>query len=77
LTPEERAIKNQKIKLMREVVASLKPRYQRIIELRFFEDFSYEEISEEMDIPLGTVKVQLFRAKELLFQILKDRKERI
>ena len=62
---------------MREVVSTLKPRYKRIIELRFFEEFSYEEISQEMDIPLGTVKAQLFRAKELLFEILKDRKERI
>ncbi len=77
LTPEERTIKNQKIKLMREVVESLKPRYKRIIELRYFEEFSYDEISKEMDIPLGTVKAQLFRAKELLFEILKDRKERI
>jgi RNA polymerase sigma-70 factor (ECF subfamily) len=77
LTPEERTIKNEKIKVMREVVSTLKPRYKRIIELRFFEEFSYEEISQEMDIPLGTVKAQLFRAKELLFEILKDRKERI
>ncbi len=77
LTPEEKAIKDQKIKLMREVVATLKPRYRMIIELRFFKEFSYEEISKEMDIPLGTVKAQLFRAKELLFEILKDRREKI
>lgn len=77
LTPEERAIKDQKIKLMHEVVASLKPRYRKIIELRFFKEYSYDEIADEMEIPLGTVKAQLYRAKELLFEVLKDRKERI
>lgn len=77
LTPEEKAIKNQKIKVMHEVVSALKPRYRRIIELRYFEEFSYDEIASEMDIPPGTVKAQLYRAKELLFEVLKDRKEKI
>lgn len=77
LTPEEEAIQNQKVKLMHEVVASLKPRYRKIIELRYFEEYAYDEIAEEMKIPLGTVKAQLYRAKELLFEILKNRKERI
>ena len=77
LTPEEEAIKTQKIKVMHEVVSGLKPRYRKIIELRYFKELSYDEISQEMDIPLGTVKAQLYRAKELLFEVLKDRKEKI
>lgn len=77
LTPEEETIKIQKIKVMHEVVAGLKPRYRKIIELRYFKELSYDEISQEMDIPLGTVKAQLYRAKELLFEVLKDRKEKI
>ncbi|MFN3556815.1 MAG: RNA polymerase sigma factor [Bacteroidales bacterium] len=72
LDPEENLIKSQKIALMRKVVEKLKPRYRKLIELRYFEEYSYEEICEELDLPLGTVKAQLFRAREFLFNILKD-----
>jgi RNA polymerase sigma factor (sigma-70 family) len=72
LNPEEKVIKKQKIKLMREVVEKLKPRYKELIELRYFSEYSYEEISEKLDIPLGTVKAQLFRAREFLYNIMKD-----
>ena len=41
-----------------------------MIELRYFDEFSYEEIADELAIPLGTVKAQLFRARELLLNIL-------
>lgn len=77
LTPEEKAIKDQKIKVMHQVVEQLKPRYRSLIELRFFKEYSYQEIAEELNLPLGTVKAQLFRAKELLFEILKDSKDKI
>ncbi len=75
--PEEHLIRNQKIKLMREVVEKLKPRYRQLVELRYFRELSYEEISEELDLPLGTVKAQLFRAREFLYNILKNAQERI
>lgn len=77
LTPEEKTIKDQKIELMHQVVDHLKPRYRNLIELRFFKEYSYQEISDEVGIPLGTVKAQLFRAKELLYEILKDKREKI
>lgn len=70
--PEANLINNQKIKLLREVVNKLKPRYRTLVELRYFKEYSYEEISEELDLPIGTVKAQLFRARELLFNILKS-----
>lgn len=70
--PEETLIKEQKVILMRTVVRKLKPRYRTLIELRYFKEFSYEEISEELGLPLGTVKAQLFRARELLFNTLKN-----
>ena len=73
--PEEQFIKDQKVDLMRELVHRLKPHYQRLIELRYFKEFSYAEIVQEIDLPLGTIKAQIFRARELLFQMLKDRKE--
>ncbi len=69
--PEEYMINEQKIILLRDVVSKLKPRYRTLVELRYFKEYSYEEISEELDVPLGTVKAQLFRARELLFNILK------
>ncbi|HHL58109.1 MAG: RNA polymerase subunit sigma-24 [Bacteroidetes bacterium] len=75
--PEESFIKDQKIDLMRDVVQRLKPHYRRLIELRYFKEYSYEEIVEELDLPLGTVKAQLFRAREFLFNILKNSKEKI
>ncbi len=70
--PEENLIREQKAILMRTVVKKLKPRYRTLIELRYFKEYSYEEISEELDLPLGTVKAQLFRARELLYNTLKN-----
>jgi len=71
--PEEDMIKNQRVDLMRDVVDKLKPRYRNLIKLRYFKEYSYEEIAQELDLPLGTVKAQLFRARELLYNILKNR----
>lgn len=70
LDPESSMINQQKIKHMRNVVSRLKPRYRNLVELRYFKEYSYEEIAEELDIPIGTVKAQLFRARELLLNIL-------
>lgn len=75
--PEEALIKDQKKLLMRELVDQLKPRYRNLVELRYFKEFSYEEISDELGIPLGTVKAQLFRARELLYGILKKKQGHI
>ncbi|MDR1273244.1 MAG: sigma-70 family RNA polymerase sigma factor [Odoribacteraceae bacterium] len=70
LTPEEEAIRKQRADFMREKVKLLNGRYRKLIELRYFEELSYEEIAQELQIPLGTVKAQLFRARELLLNIL-------
>ena len=72
MDPEETMINEQKIKLMRSIVDKLKPRYRKLIELRYFKELSYEEIAEELELPIGTVKAQLFRARELLYNILKS-----
>ncbi len=77
LNPEETFIREQKIKLMHEVVKKLKPRYRTLVELRYFKEFSYEEIADQLDVPLGTVKAQLFRAREFLFNILKNQEGNI
>lgn len=75
--PEESIIHEQRVQMLRDVVKQLKPRYRRLVELRYFEEKSYEEIAEELHLPLGTVKVQLFRARDLLQNILRSRKESI
>ncbi|GAB4453717.1 MAG: RNA polymerase sigma factor SigW [Bacteroidales bacterium] len=77
LDPEEELIREQKFILMRDVVEKLKPRYRMLIELRYFKEYSYEEISAELEIPIGTVKAQLFRARELLYLIIKKSKDKI
>jgi len=71
LNPEEKAIKKQKIKLMQSVVEKLPPRYRTLVEQRYFHEKSYEEIALELDLPIGTVKAQLFRARELLYTTLR------
>jgi len=77
LDPEEKIIKKQKIKMMRDVVERLKPHYRTLIELRYFKEYSYEEIANELNLPLGTVKAKLFRAREFLYNIIKNDKEKI
>ena len=72
LNPEEKLIRLQKAILLRRVVRKLKPRYQILVELRYFREFSYEEIAKELDLPLGTVKAQLFRAREMLFKMIES-----
>lgn len=67
--PEEALINNQKIAVLRKIVNQLKPRYKNLIELRYYKEYSYEEIASELKLPVGTVKAQLYRAKSLLYNI--------
>lgn len=73
--PEEKFIKDQRITLIHQITDKLSPKYRQLIQLRYFEEYSYAEISEEMNLPIGTVKAQLFRAKQLLQNILADKKD--
>lgn len=77
MTPEEITVNEQKIQLIRKYVKKLKPRYQILVEMRYFKEMSYEEISIELNLPLGTVKAQLFRAREFLYNIMKHSFETI
>jgi RNA polymerase sigma-70 factor (ECF subfamily) len=67
--PEEILINNQKIAVLRSIVNQLKPRYRNLIELRYYKEYSYEEIAAKLNLPVGTIKAQLFRAKSLLYNI--------
>ena len=77
MTPEQLAMNDQKIQLMRQYVKKLKPRYEILVEMRYFKEMSYDEISDELNLPLGTVKAQLFRAREFLYNIMKHSVETI
>ena len=77
MTPEQKTMRDQKIQLMRFFVKKLKPRYETLVEMRYFKEMSYEEISLELGLPLGTVKAQLFRAREFLYNIMKHSFETI
>ncbi|MDA7579837.1 MAG: sigma-70 family RNA polymerase sigma factor [Crocinitomicaceae bacterium] len=75
--PEESLEHKQKVQHMRDVVSKLKPRYRILVEKRYFEELSYEEISEELNLPLGTVKAQLFRARDFLSNMMEKTKDSI
>jgi RNA polymerase sigma-70 factor (ECF subfamily) len=77
LNPEERFVRKQKIRIMREIVDLLKPRYRELVVLRYFREFSYDEIAAETELPLGTVKAQLFRAREQLYKLMQNKKGKI
>jgi RNA polymerase sigma factor (sigma-70 family) len=77
LNPQEEAIKAEKIDIIQAIVTKLPPKYQILVKLRYFQELSYEEIAVEIDAPLGTVKAQLHRARELLFDLVKNRKDAI
>ena len=66
ISPEEMVINSQKLEHILESMKSLKYEYKKILQLRFFEDLSYKEISEKLNQPLNTVKVKILRAKNLL-----------
>ena len=75
--PEENIIKKQKIKLLRDVVEKMKPKFKTLVEMRYFEELSYEEISVRTGLPVGTVKAQLFRAREFLYNVLKNSEDKM
>jgi RNA polymerase sigma factor (sigma-70 family) len=77
LNPEETIMQGQRVTHMRLLVSKLKPKYRELVEKRYFEEMSYEEIAEEMNLPLGTVKAQLFRARDFLASMMEKTKDSI
>lgn len=70
LNPEETSIKKQQTEELKLLIENLPIRYRNLITLRYFDELSYEEIAQQLDLPLGTVKAQLFRARYLLGNII-------
>jgi RNA polymerase sigma-70 factor (ECF subfamily) len=77
LDPQEETIRMQKEELMQVFVGMLPAKYQKLVRLRYFNELSYEEIAAELEAPLGTVKAQLHRARELMYDMVKNKKDHI
>jgi RNA polymerase sigma-70 factor, ECF subfamily len=67
---EDEIIHEQNLSRLLQYIKSLKPAYQEVIQLRYFQEMSYQEIAEKINEPLNNVKIKLLRAKKLLTEII-------
>jgi RNA polymerase sigma-70 factor (ECF subfamily) len=67
-------IRKQRKKMIESAISNLPEKYRDVIKMRHMEEMSYQEISDELDLPLGTVKAHIFRAREMLYKTLKDKR---
>jgi RNA polymerase sigma-70 factor (ECF subfamily) len=70
---EDKLITEQNLSRLLSYIKELKPHYQEVIQLRYFQELSYQEIAEQLNEPLSNVKVKLLRAKKLLAEIIQQR----
>lgn len=70
-TPEDKIIREQNLAKLLTDIKKLKPKYQEVIQLRYFQELSYKEISFQIKEPMNNVKIKLLRAKKLLAEIIK------
>jgi len=75
--PDRHVMADQRRELIQEAIDALPPKYHRVIVLRHQEELSYDEIATELDLPLGTVKAHIFRARALLYRHLREKREHI
>ena len=73
LNPEEMMIRSQRDTELRQLVEQLNEPYREVIQLRYYEELSYEEIAQRLGVPMGTVKVRLSRAKDRLADLYKQK----
>jgi RNA polymerase sigma-70 factor (ECF subfamily) len=71
---DRKIIRSERQKLVRDAIENLPEKYRDVIKLRHMQEMTYQEIVEVLDRPLGTVKAHLFRAREMLYKALKDRR---
>jgi RNA polymerase sigma-70 factor (ECF subfamily) len=69
-------IRKQRQDIVQSAIEDLPSKYRKVIEMRHMEEKSYQEIADVLDLPLGTVKAHIFRARELLYKALKDKREK-
>ena len=75
-TPEESVINLQQRTQIEYYLDRLSPRYRQLIEMRFFDEYSYEEIAAKLSLPLGTVKTQIHRAREQMCRLIAEGENR-
>ncbi len=75
--PQDQFIRSQRIDMVRIFVDKLPAKYRKLVQLRYFDELSYEEIAQELQKPLGTVKAQLHRSRELLYEIASGKEKHI
>ncbi len=73
--PDKHIVDDQRKQLLRDAIDALPPKYHRVIVMRHQQEKSYEEIARELDLPLGTVKAHIFRARALLYKHLRDKRD--
>ncbi len=71
---DKAVMKRQRKNILQVAINNLPEKYRAVIEMRHIEEKSYQEIAELLDLPLGTVKAHIFRARELLYKYLKDQR---
>lgn len=71
---EDALITEQNLSRLLQFIKELKPHYQEVIQLRYFQEMSYQEIAEQLNEPLSNVKIKLLRAKKLLAEIIESKK---
>ena len=71
---EDELITEQNLSRLLQFIKELKPHYQEVIQLRYFQEMSYQEIAEQLNEPLSNVKIKLLRAKKLLAEIIESTK---
>lgn len=69
-------IRKERKTIIHNAINNLPKKYRRVIEMRHLQELSYQEIAEQLDLPLGTVKAHIFRAREMLYKELKDKREK-
>ena len=69
-TPEEYIINAQQRAQIERYIAMLPEDYRRLFELRFIDEYSYEEIAEKLDMKLGTVKTRIFRVRNMMCRLI-------
>ena len=71
---EDVLITEQNLSQLLQFIKELKPHYQEVIQLRYFQEMSYQEIANKIDEPLSNVKIKLLRAKKILSEIIQNRR---
>jgi RNA polymerase sigma-70 factor (ECF subfamily) len=71
--PDKNILDSERKKILQNAIQNLPEKYRQVIILRHQEEMDYEEIAEKLDLPLGTIKAHIFRAREMLYKSLKDK----